>query len=126
VRLRARTGEGARHDAGFIMLDALTGVVIVSLMMAVCLATVKITRSQARAAADMKDAKALLSSLMETTPRTPGSYAGKSGGLSYAVEVTETSIGDSHLCEIAASVKSALHAHIYHLTGTRWCAGAPA
>ncbi|HTN41927.1 MAG TPA: hypothetical protein VLZ84_12290 [Asticcacaulis sp.] len=103
------------------MVDALTGVTIIALMIAVCLATVKIARHFSQTATDMSDATVLLSTLMETTPRMAGVHDGKSGGMAYHVEVDDEANDGSHLCLIKASVRPRPESRVYRLNGARWC-----
>ncbi len=116
-------GGRKSNDDGFIMVDALTGVVIISLMVGVCLATVKIARGLSETSYDTRASQALMQSLMEATPRVPGHYKGLSGGMSYDVQVTEVKVGNASLCQILAAVKAPNRHRVYKLSGMRWCAG---
>jgi hypothetical protein len=110
-----------RGEGGFIMVDALVGVTIIALMIAVCLGTVKIARHFSQTAADMRDATVLLSTLMETTPRIVGVHDGKSGGMTYHVQVDDEVSDGFHLCLIKASVRPRPAGRVYRLNGARWC-----
>jgi hypothetical protein len=103
------------------MVDALAGVTIIALMIAVCLSTVKIARHFSQTAADMADANILLSTLMETTPRWAGVHDGKSGGIAYHVQVDDEANDGFHLCLIKASVRPREGGRVYRLSGARWC-----
>ena len=109
-----------RDDGGFIMVDALTGVVIAALMIAVCLGTVKASRAMTKSAADMRTAQALMMTLMESAPRHAGDFSGRSSGFSYRIRVTDEKVNRVHLCQIDIVVAAKRH-HPYRLSGARWC-----
>lgn len=109
-----------------MLIDTLTAVTVISLVLAVCLVTVKVAGASARSAQTATDARVLLTSLMETTPRTPGIYRGVRGDMTYQVNVTESKFNDVPLCRLNAAVMPRKKGRTYHLAGTRWCAGTPA
>ena len=106
-------------DAGTVMVDALIAVVIISLMAAICLTTLQISRRAATAAKADRQARLLVQTLMETTPRTPGVYTGKAGGITYAVTVTEHKTDSMRLCAVRA--EAGQKGRNWRLEGTRWC-----
>lgn len=114
------------REGGFVLVDTLTAVTVISLMLAVCLVTVKVAGASARGAQTSTQASVLLKSLMETTPRLPGVYQGIQGDLAYQVTVTATELNNVHLCRLDAAVTPRKKGRVYHLTGTRWCARTPA
>jgi len=101
------------------MVDALVAVVIVSMMAAICLTSLQISRRATTAAQADRQARLLLQTLMETTPRTPGVYSGKAGGLSYAVTVAEQKTDRMRLCALRAEANQ--KGRNWRLEGTRWC-----
>jgi hypothetical protein len=109
-----------------VLVDTLTAVTVISLVLAVCLVTVKVAGASARNAQTSTEARLLLASLMETTPRSPGLYHGVQGDMAYQVNVTETELNDVRLCRLDAAVTPRKKGRIHHLTGTRWCARTPA
>lgn len=109
-----------------MLVDTLTAVTVISLMLAVCLVTVKVAGASARGAQTSTQASVLLKSLMETTPRLPGLYQGVQGEMAYQVTVTATDLNDVHLCRLDAAVTPRKKGRVYHLSGTRWCARTPA
>ncbi len=109
-----------------MLVDTLTAIAVISLVLAVCLVTVKIAGASARNAQSATQARVLLTSLMETTPRLQGLYHGVQGDMSYQVNVTETEFNDVHLCRLDAAVTPRKKGRVYHLSGTRWCERAPA
>lgn len=112
-------GIEAREDAGTAMVDALIAVVIVSLMAAICLTTLQLSRRAATGAQADRAARLLLQTLMETTPRTPGVHSGKSGGMTYTVTVTEQKTRGMRLCAMRA--EAVQKGRAWRLEGTRWC-----
>lgn len=106
-------------DAGTAMVDALIAMVIVSLTVAMCLATLKISRRASFAAQTDQKARLLLQTLIETTPRTPGVYSGKRDGMIYAVTVTEQKARGVRQCALRAEASQKGRA--WQLEGTRWC-----
>jgi len=121
-----RQSRSENSEAGFVLVDTLTAVTVISLVLAVCLVTVKVAGASARNAQTSTEARLLLTSLMGTTPRLPGVYHGIQGDMAYQVNVTETELNDVRLCRLDAAVTPRKKGRIYHLTGTRWCARAPA
>ena len=121
-----RQFRSADSEAGFVLVDTLTAVTVISLVVAVCLVTVNVSGANARNAQTVTQARLLLTSLMETTPRSLGVYHGIQGDMSYEVNVTEAALNDVHLCLLDAAVTPRKKGRIYHLSGTRWCARAPA
>lgn len=113
---------GDDKDGGFMMVDALVGTVIIALMITVCLATLKISRTLSQTAADAKGAQAVLTAVMETTPRVTGDYSGRSGEFSYRVQVKKQTFNTITFCQLNASAVRGDGHHTYRLTGTRWCA----
>lgn len=109
-------------DAGFIMVDALVGAVIVSLMIAVVLATLRISQNHLRTISEMRQAQVLLQSLMETTPRTTGTYDGRTERFSHSVGVSEEGGTGAKLCALKAQATSRTRKRTYRLEGVRWCA----
>lgn len=109
-----------------MLVDTLTAVTVISLVLAVCLVTVKVAGASARGAQTSTQASVLLKSLMETTPRSPGLYSGIQGDMSYQVNVTESELNDVRLCRLDAAVTPRKKGRVYHLSGTRWCARTPA
>lgn len=101
------------------MVDALVAVVIVSLMAAICLTSLQISRRAATAAQVDRQARLLLQMLMETTPRTPGVYSGKAGSMTYAVAVTEQKTDNMRMCAVRA--EAGQKGRVWRLDGTRWC-----
>ena len=110
-----------RHhgDEGTIMVDALVAVIIVSLMAAVCVATLQISRRAMTRAKQDRVARLTLQTLMEATPHRPGSHNGSLNGLRYAVVVSETKTAGARLCQLHVDVTGAKRT--YRLDGTRWC-----
>ncbi|WP_349322763.1 hypothetical protein [Asticcacaulis sp. MM231] len=108
-----------------MLVDALTGTAIIALMIALCLTTIKIARSQTQTARDMGDAQHLMIGLMEATPRIAGDYKGVSGGLAYKVTVQSKRVNDVPMCEISVDVRAPKRQRAYHLVGTRWCSQVP-
>jgi adenosylmethionine-8-amino-7-oxononanoate aminotransferase len=106
-------------DAGTVMVDALVAVVIASLMAAICLTSLQISRRADTAAQADRKARLLLQALMETTPRTPGVYSGKTDGMTYAVTVTEQRTDSTRLCAVRA--EAGQKGRVWRLEGTRWC-----
>jgi len=109
-----------------MMADALTGVVIISLMIAVCLATIKICRAASATASNTKSAQTALMTALETTPRRPGSYVSAAGGVTTRVEVRYKTVNGIALCHMVAVASPDGGRHSYRLSGTRWCEKAPA
>ena len=105
-----------------MMVDALVGTVIIALMITVCLATLKISRTLSQAAADAKGARAVLAAVMETTPLVTGDYGGRSGDFRYRVQVKKQTFNSVTFCQLSASAVRADGHRTYRLTGTRWCA----
>ena len=101
------------------MVDGLVAVVIVSLMAAICLTSLQISRRAATAAQVDRQARLLLQMLMETTPRTPGVYSGNAGGMTYAVTVTEQKTDNMRMCAVRA--EAGQKGRVWRLEGTRWC-----
>ena len=108
-----------------MLVDALTGTAIIALMIALCLATIKIARVQSQTARDVKDAQHLMMGLMEATPRIAGDYEGVSGGLVYEVKIEAVTVNDVQLCDIAVAVRAPKRHRVYQLNGTRWCSNVP-
>lgn len=113
---------GDEGEGGFMMVDALVGTVIIALMITVCLATLKISRTLSQTAADAKGAQAVLTAVMETTPHVTGDYNGRSGDFTYRVQVKKQTFNNITFCQLSASAVRADRHHTYRLTGTRWCA----
>jgi hypothetical protein len=109
-------------EAGFVLVDTLTAVMVISLVLTVCLLTVRTAGSSIQSARTAGQARVLLSSLMESTPRVSGAYQGISGNLIYRVNVTDTELNNVHLCQFEAEVRQKSKGRIYRLSGTRWCA----
>jgi len=109
-----------------VLVDTLTAVTVISLVLAVCLVTVKVAGASARGAQTSTQASVLLKSLMEATPRLPGLYSGIQGDMAYQVTVTESQLNDVRLCRLDAAVTPRKKGRVYHLSGTRWCARTPA
>lgn len=105
-----------------MLVDTLVAVVVISLVLSVCLITVRIASATARNAQDATEARMLLSGLMESTPRTAGIHNGVSGSMSYSVAVTEIELNSARLCRLDASVTPKAKHRVYRLEGTRWCA----
>ena len=105
-----------------MLVDTLVAVVVISLVLSVCLITVRIASATARNAQDATEARMLLSGLMESTPRTSGIYSGTTGTMAYSVAVTEIELNSVRLCRLDASVRPKSKHRAYRLTGTRWCA----
>ena len=101
------------------MVDALIAVVIVSLMAAICVTTLQISRRSEKGVTADGKARLLLQTLVETTPRLPGIYSGKSGGLPYSVTVSEQKTDGVRLCVLRAEAGAG--ARRRHLEATRWC-----
>jgi hypothetical protein len=101
------------------MVDALIAVVIVSLMVAICLASLQISRRAATAAQAERKARLTLQTIMESTPRTPGTYSGKANGMTYSVTVAEQKTDGARMCALHAEVRWA--GRIRRLGGVRWC-----
>jgi hypothetical protein len=116
--------KASSDEAGFVLVDTLTAVMVISLVLTVCLMTVRIAGSSIQSARTAGQARVLLSSLMESTPRVSGAYQGVSGNLIYRVNVTDTELNNVHLCQLAAEVRQKPKGRIYRLSGTRWCARA--
>lgn|GEM_PF-4690739 len=110
------------NEAGFVLVDTLTAVTVISLVLAICLVTVKAAGASAHSAQTVTEARLLLTSLMETTPRTPGVYQGVRGDMSYQVTVTDSKLNDVRLCRLEAAVRPHKKSRTYRLAGTRWCA----
>ena len=105
-----------------MMVDALVGTVIIALMITVCMATLKISRTLSQTAADARSAQVVLAAVMETTPHLTGDYTGRSGDVTYRVQVEKQSINGVTFCQLSASAARVGRHHAYRLTGTRWCA----
>lgn len=101
------------------MVDALIAVVIVSLMAAICVTTLQISRRSENGVTSDRKARLLLQTLVETTPRLPGLYSGKSGGLPYTVMVSEQKTDGARLCVLRAEAGGGVR--IRRLEATRWC-----
>ena len=107
------------RDAGTVMVDALVAVVIVSMMAAICLTSLQISRRTAIDAQTERKARLVLQTILETTARTPGIYSGKSDGMPYSVTVTERKTDGGCMCVLSAEVRQG--GRIWRLEGTRWC-----
>lgn len=104
------------NDAGTIMVDALVAVVIVSLMIAACVLSLNLSHRLAAQTRQARQARLLLTALLETVPHAPGAYSGTRGGLSYQVTIRVD--GDSGLCRVDAETTGA---RVFRMTATRWC-----
>ena len=120
-----RQSQSDDSEAGFVLVDTLTAVMVISLVLTVCLMTVRIAGASARSAATAGQARILLASLMETTPRQSGVYRGLSGNMAYRVNVTENELNNVRLCHLDAVVTPKPKGRAYRLAGTRWCATPP-
>jgi hypothetical protein len=107
-------------ETGTIMVDALVAVIIVSLMVALCLASLRISRHASAAARAERNARLALQTLVEVTPRTPGIYTGKAGTMPYSVTVTQQKTEGIRLCVLHAQIGQ--DSRIWRLEATRWCA----
>ena len=101
------------------MVDALVAVVVVSMMAAVCLASLQMSRRAMVAAATERKARLVLQMLMDTTPHRVGVYTGARDGLRFSVDVRAQTVGQVVLCQIGAEVHQAKR--VWRLEGTRWC-----
>ena len=108
-------------EGGFVLVDALTALVVLSLVLTVCIVTVRISLTASRTTSDAREAHVLLSSLLETTPRQTGVYQGVSGVFSYRTRVADEVVNNVHLCRIDATVQAKRRTRVYRLSGTRWC-----
>lgn len=124
VRLKHSWERGG--DSGFVLVDALTALVVLSLVLTVCIVTVRISLTASRSTSEAREAHVLLSSLLETTPRQSGIYQGTSGVFSYRTRVADSEINNVHLCHIDATVQAKKRTRAYRLSGTRWCESLPA
>jgi hypothetical protein len=103
-------------EAGTIMVDALVAVVIVSLMIAACLVSLNLSHRLSAEARQTRQARLVLTALLEVAPHVPGQYNGTRDGLPYRVTVTAD--GDSNLCRIEAET---VGRRVYRLRASRWC-----
>jgi len=108
-----------KENDGFVLIDALIGVVIIGLMLTMCLETLNLTRRLRQKAKDETEGVLALQSAIESTPRKSGDYEGQLGAALYQVQVREEVIKDYHLCRFDAKVT--LDRHIYSLETMRWC-----
>ncbi len=104
-----------------MMVDALVGTVIIALMITVCLATLKISRTLSQTAADAKSAQQVLAEAMMATPVVKGTYSGRSGNFTYRVTVEAQTIENVTFCQLRATTVRTNQHHVFRLTGTRWC-----
>lgn len=101
------------------MVDALVAVVVASLMIAVCLASLNLSRRMTTGAQDTRQAHLTLQTLIETTPAKAGHSEGRRDGMAYIVDVKSHKDHDVLLCELDLSVSKGKHRWL--LQGTRWC-----
>ncbi|EGF92855.1 hypothetical protein ABI_12930 [Asticcacaulis biprosthecium C19] len=112
---------GVGKEGGIIMVDALVAVVIVSLMIAICLGTLKITRGLSRSALDNREAAVALAAAVEAVPRAVGHYHGSLGQFVYEAKVEEDKVQGLRLCRIEASLRTRPKGRVHRLSATRWC-----
>jgi len=100
------------------MVDALVAVVIISLMIAMCTTAIEIAGHAWRHARETRQAQVTLATLIDSTPRVAGNYAGSRDGFHYKVAVEEQKTPISRYCLVHAEVMASRD---YRLDAARWC-----
>jgi hypothetical protein len=117
--LFAQIFRKAKSDDGTIMVDALVAVVVASLMIAVCLTSLNLSRRMSLAATDARQAQLTLRTLIETIPARPGHYSGNRDGMTYAAQVSKVMEHDVPLCSIDLALTKGKRS--WRLKAMRWC-----
>jgi hypothetical protein len=117
------------QDEGFVAVDALVALAILSATVALTLQTADVARRTATTAAQMRRAQALLEQVLDAES-APGSTSGQSEAFAWRVEVAALPLnpGQSQamrLCRRAAQVTLeggvSASAHVYRASTVRLC-----
>lgn len=108
-------------EDGFIMIDAVTGVMIIGLTAAVVLTLLGLSRTYRERAETDRAAAVAFSYLMATVPKTPGSVSGEVSGFRYEAEVSEEGVRDFRFCRVDLKLKHLRLSKNYRLSGLKPC-----
>gem|GEM_PF-6185544 len=114
--MQTRSDEG-----GFVMIDAITGVMIIALTAAVVLTALSLSRHYRQRAEMDRGAAAAFSYLMATVPKMPGRREGRVVGFRYEAEVTHEALGSLTLCRVSLKLTHLQFNRSYRLSGLRPC-----
>lgn len=111
-------------DDGFIMIDAVTGVMIIALTAAVVLTALGLSRSYRQRAETDRAAAVAFSYLMATVPKTPGTQSGDVAGFRYQADISKEPVGILTSCRVTLALNHVRLKRSYRLSGLRPCEGA--
>lgn len=114
--MRAAT---VKADDGFIMVDAVMGVMIIALSAAVVLTALDISRRTIRAAGADNDAVTAFRYLMAVASPQSGSTTGQINGFTYQAVTTTEKVKDLSVCRVALTLRR--DTHVWRLNGLRAC-----
>ena len=110
--------------AGFAAVDALVALAIFATTIALVLRCVDTARHIALAAAETRRANVLGQYLLESSPKAAGSWAGRSDGFVWRINVTNSTVDNQpqiRLCRQSVGLRAAGSGRRYGLATTQIC-----
>jgi hypothetical protein len=119
-------GQGGGDDAGFVAVDALVALAILSTTIALSIQSADVARRTADRAAETHRAKAVLQQLLKDADAAPGVAAGRSGALDWRRTVAPIPLGvgqtaATRLCRHSVEVRPGDAPRVYRASTVRLC-----
>ncbi|MBS0297122.1 MAG: hypothetical protein JSR45_12490 [Proteobacteria bacterium] len=124
--LQPRRCIPARDEAGFVAVDALVALAILSATVALSIRTADTARRTASLAVETREAQAVLEQVLESPVRSPGSISGRSGAFDWKLVISPLPLatGSSQadrLCQRTVEVRRGDDARMFRASTVRAC-----